>query len=293
MGADAWDPSRDAPWRAALRRSLELGTTHLDTAQGYGEGHSEELVGEVTPEWGERAFVATKLHLPDDPAEIPALVDGSRKRLRLEAIDLYYIHWPRRDRDLRPYLERLQREREAGRIHAVGASNFSTEELRQGLQAGPIAAHQFCYNLLWRKADREMLSFCRENGIAGVAYSPLALGLLTGKYGPVPALAAGDQRRGTVFFHPEVYPRVYPFIQEMKALAAEAGRPLEHLALKWLLAQPGITVAIAGARDAAQAEANFQASQGAMDRAVLDRLTEISDRAAAVVPDWASIYHSG
>lgn len=290
MGGDAWDTRRDDPWRAALRRSLELGITHLDTAQGYGTGHSEELVGEVLPQWEERVFTATKLHLPQDPAEIPAKVEASRQRLRVDTIDLYYIHWPRSQTDLRPYVAQLQRERELGHIRGVGVSNFTVPELQQALDTCPIAAHQFCYNLVWRKPERDVLPFCREHDISVVTYSPLALGLLTGKYGADLRLEPGDQRERTVFFQPEVYAGLYPLVEEMKTAARAADLPLGDLALQWLLARPGVSVVISGARDAAQAEANASALARPAPPEVLAVLTEIADRALPLVPDWVNIY---
>ena len=174
---------------STMAAALDQGMTHFDTASGYGNGRSEELIGQFLAGRRDAVFVASKSSVDAmDAALMLAEVEHSLARLRTDVIDLYYIHWPRRGNDLRPLMEGLERARAQGKIRAVGVSNFSVEQMEQVAQAGTIDAHQFCYNLLWRFAEADVLPYCREHGIAVVTYSSIAQGILTGKFPRHPAV---------------------------------------------------------------------------------------------------------
>jgi aryl-alcohol dehydrogenase-like predicted oxidoreductase len=289
FGGNQWGGQDDEDCYATLKAAVEAGVTHIDTAQAYTRGRSEELIGYLLPEFRDKVFLATKTGLRLE-ANVSDIVDQSLERLKTDHVDLMYIHWPKKGADMRPFMEGLEKEREKGRILGVGVSNFSVEQMEQVMEVGTIDAHQFCYNLIWRFPEREVLPFCREHNIAGVTYSSIAQGIMTGKFGTKPEFREGDQRGGTVPFEPDVYPHVYAGVQEMKKIADELERPLVHLAIRWLTVQPGISSVLVGARTPDQFHNNVAAMEGEIPEGVLNRITAISDRIVEHVPDVGNIF---
>jgi aryl-alcohol dehydrogenase-like predicted oxidoreductase len=284
--------SVDAELTGAMEACYEAGIRHFDTGARYGKGHSEELLGRFIRGRRDGIFLASKSDTPEMTAEaMYKEVTGSLRRLGVDFIDLYYIHWPKRGRDLRPEMEGLERARREGKIGAVGVSNFSVENMRQVQEVGTIDAAQMGYNLLWRYAEAEVIPFCRTHGIAVVAYSALSHGILTGKFGRDPGLREGDQRHTILPFRADVWPYVFEGVERMKPLAAGLDRPLMHLAIRWILSRPGVTSVIAGARNREQAEANIAALAGAIPQSVLDELTAISDEVVRHVPDVGNLFN--
>ncbi len=163
--------------------------------------------------------------------------------------------------------------------------------MRQVAEVAPVAAHQLGYNLLWRHTERELIPYCREHGIAVVAYSALAHGILTGKFGRTPDLAAGDQRHTILPFRADIWPHVHAGVDELKDLAATLGLPLAVLAIRWILDRPGIDSVVVGARSRAQATANLAALTPAIPAAAYAAMTAISDTIAAHVPDVGNLFN--
>jgi aryl-alcohol dehydrogenase-like predicted oxidoreductase len=162
--------------------------------------------------------------------------------------------------------------------------------MEQVAQVGRIDAHQLCYNLFWRGAEAEIIPYCRRHGIAVVTYSTIAQGILTGKFPRHPRFEPGDQRANTVHFEESVWPHVYEAVEELKLLAAEIDRPLAHLAVRWVLHQPAINTAIVGANSPAQVEDNAAALAGALPESIFARMTAVSDRVIALLPDTGNVY---
>jgi len=283
--------TQEADFAGAIAAAYDAGIRHFDTAAGYAGGRSEEIYSDFIASRRGEIFLASKAN-PADPggAAMAAAVEDSLRRLKTDHIDLYYIHWPRGGADMRPRMEALEAARRAGKIGAVGVSNFSVADMRQVQEAGRIDAHQLGYNLLWRHAEREVIPFCAENGIAVVAYSTLAHGILTGKFGPTPDLSGDDQRHRVLPFRADIWPHVHSGVDELKGIASEVGSPLAHLAIRWSLARPGIDAVVVGARSRAQCAANLAALGGALDQDVFDRMTAISDVIAAHVPDEGNLF---
>ncbi len=282
----------DRNLRGAIEAAYHYGIRHFDTGARYGGGHSEELYGEFIRGKREQIFLASKSDTSEMTA--PAMlaeVDGSLRRLATDYLDLYYIHWPKAGRDMRPTMEGLELARRQGKVRAVGVSNFSVDQMRQVQEVGTIEAHQLGYNLLWRYPENDVIPFCAENGIAVVAYSTLAHGILTGKFEMTPVLADRDQRHNILPFRADVWPHVYEGVEKLKAIAGELRRPLMHLAIRWSLARPGITLVIFGARNREQAEANVQALAGVIPDSVFDRMTAISDEIVAHVPNVGNLFN--
>jgi aryl-alcohol dehydrogenase-like predicted oxidoreductase len=217
-------------------------------------------------------------------------VETSLERLQTDHIDLFYIHWPRTGRDLRPLMEGLEQARSQGKIGGIGVSNFSVEQMTQVLEVGVIDAHQLCYNLFWRFPEKDIMPFCREHNIGLITYSSIAQGILTGKFGPEVTFPPDDQRAGTVLFDPAVYPHLHAATEAMKPIAQNAGRPLVELAIRWCAAQRGVSSVLVGARDAGQMHANARAMGGDVDAGALAALTQISDGVRASIPDAGNIF---
>lgn len=296
FGGDAWGGQDDADSLPAMQAAFEAGLTHFDTADSYGKGRSEELVGKAIHGFRDKIFLATKGFPPfREPERVTGAVfkekvDASLKRLNTDWIDLYYIHWPVEGLDMRPVMEGLEEYRAQGKIKAIGVSNFSVEQMEQVSEVGQINAHQFCYNLFWRYPERDVIPYCIEKNIAVVSYSSIAQGILTGKFGREVSFPQGDHRKTMVMFLPEVWPHVYEGVEELKALSAEAQRPLLDLAIRWVARQAGMTTVLVGVRNTEQVRKNAAAMVGQIDERVFDRMTEISERVMAKIPDTGNIF---
>jgi aryl-alcohol dehydrogenase-like predicted oxidoreductase len=268
----------------AFDASLAAGLDLFDTAEAYGWGKSEKILGLLARRCGRELVLATKyapLAGRGGVAAIPKAIAGSLKRLGSSHIDLYQVHWPdREEAPIRPLMDRLAAAVQAGQVRAVGVSNFSAAELREAHAALaehgiPLATNQVRYSLLHRAPEVDgVLETCRELEVTLLAYSPLAQGLLTGKYTPT-ALPA-DGRAQVAWFSPENVAAAQDVIQRLRAIAEAQGVDAAAVAIAWLLAKPGV-VPLAGAKKGGQAALNAQAL-GVMlndaDLASLDEATQ-------------------
>lgn len=294
FGGTHWAGQNPHDSRAVMEAAMRRGMNHFDTAEGYGDGQSEQLIGDFLRADDLRrghVFLASKVFLKEPTAEsVRASLDASLARLGVDSIDLYYIHWPLRGADLRPVFEELQKARDSGQIHAIGVSNFSIADLEAARSVCEIHAHQFCYNLLWRFAEREMIPYCTQHNLAMISYSSIAQGILTGSFPKEPQFAAGDLRALTVLFEREVWPGVYDAVEKMKTVAAAAKRPLAHLAIRWLTRKNELTNVLVGARNAVQINELAGAMGGAIADSVFDELIAISDELQPMIPDTGNIF---
>jgi aryl-alcohol dehydrogenase-like predicted oxidoreductase len=217
-------------------------------------------------------------------------VQASRKRLGRDCIELFYIHWPRAGMDPAPMMEALEEARARVWVRYIGVSNFSVEQMREASRAGRIDAHQLCYNLLWRYPEEDVIPYCRENGIVLVSYSSLAQGLLSGTMPREPRFAPGDPRPATVYYDPEVWPHVRDGIEELALIAREAGRPLSHLALRWLTDPGTIASVLVGSRSRDHLAGNLAAFEGSMDPSAMRQLDEASRRICRRIPRVGNIF---
>ena len=288
----AWQGQRDAELLGAMSAAFQNGVTHFDTATGYGNGYSERLVGRFLPGRREQIFLASKAGIrSEDPQEMLASVHSSLTRLQTDYIDLYYIHWPREDMDLRPAMEGLELARQQGLIRAVGVSNFSVEQMEQVSQVGQIDACQFGYNLFWRYPEQDVIPYCASRKIPIVTYGSIAMGILTGKFPRQVQIAPGDMRRdGILLFQEPTWGAIWQAVEEMKTLAQEIDRPLLHLAIRWVIQRPGVASALVGARNAQQAREIAAALEGEIPLSLFERLTAISDQAMRFVPERGHMY---
>ena len=294
LGGTVFGDQSDEGWRAVMEAALTSGINHFDTASGYSNGRSEQLIGKfltAAPHRRATIFLASKASPNEMTAQaMLAQVEQSLARLQTKVIDLYYIHWPRQGKDLRPWMEGLEAARRQGKIRAIGVSNFSVEQMTQVATVGRIDAHQICYNLFWRFAEQAVIPYCRQHHIAVTTYSSVAQGVLTGKFPRHPQLGMDDKRPNTVLFDAAVWPHVYEGVEQLKRLAQASGRSLGHMALRWVLQQPGIDTAVVGARTPTQVQDNAQALIGDLPATLFAQMTAISDEVIRHIPDTGNQY---
>src|SRR5258708_30048152 len=288
---DAYSGAHANDLLATMDAALRHGINHFDTAGGYGDGASETLIGQFLAGKRDQVFIASKAEIDEMSAAVTLEhVNASLARLQTDFIDLFYIHWPRKGRDMRPLMEGLETARQQGKIKAIGVSNFNVEQMQQLAEVGQINAHQFCYNLLWRFDEADVIPYCRAHGIAVVTYSSIAQGILAGKFPRQLNLKPGDSRGRTVHFDDAVWPHVYEAVEQFKQVAEKCNRSLVHLAIRWVLHQPDINSAVVSARNPQQLTENVEALYGEIPDSVFERLTAISDQAMTHIPNTGNVY---
>ncbi len=246
---------------AIIRRALELGVTVLDTAELYGWGASEGLVGAAIQDWDEPIFLASKfLPLMPVPGVMEAHCRRSLERLDRTALDLYQVHFPNPLVPLWVQMDGLRRVLKEGLSRHVGVSNFSLSRWRRAerLLGSPIISNQVRYNLLQRKPEQGLIDFASRTSHLIIAYSPLAQGALSGRYrkGEVPA----GVRKNNPLFTDEGLAAAEPVVESLREVAAAHGATPSQIALAYLIAQPRVLV-IPGAKSIAQLEANVAAAE--------------------------------
>lgn len=257
MGGAWWGGSDDEESERTIHRALELGVTLFDTAEGYGDGHAEEVLGRALAGRRDQAVIADKV-APDhfEPKQIEAAFEASCRRLQTDHIDIYYLHWPNIDVPIGAAMGTLEKLRSSGRIRAIGVSNFTANEMQAAGEHGRIDVLQPPYNLFWRFIESDQIPYCQEHEIGIMTYSSLAQGLLTGAMNAETTFSEGDNRPSTVLFQASVYERCLQGVEELRPIAEKAGVTLPRLALSWLLGRPGVSTALVGARTVAEIEEN-------------------------------------
>ncbi|UOY91717.1 aldo/keto reductase [Ectobacillus sp. JY-23] len=255
--------------RNLVKEALHLGITFIDTADVYGFGRSEELVGEVIKPHRSEITLATKgaveklddntTRINNKPEYLRSAVENSLKRLQTDYIDLYYLHYPDNKTPLVEAIGELARLKEEGKIGAIGISNVTLNQLKEANQHNHIDVIQSPYNMLDRSAEKDLLPYSREHNISFIPYGPLAFGILGGKYNSSLHLKDGDWRKGEPLFQPETFLNNLNKVEELKVIANEKGTSLSNLALAWLLSQKGVDTVIPGGKRADQVKENIKA----------------------------------
>lgn len=263
----AWGPQDDSDSVAAIHRALERGVNWIDTAAIYGLGHSEEVVAQALKEWsGPRPYLFTKCSMRWYPDRViwrslkrdslREELEASLRRLQVDVIDLYQIHWPNPEPEIEEGWETLARFKEEGKVRWIGVSNFNADQLKRALSIAPITSLQPPYSMLRRAIETEVLPFAQANGIGVINYSPMVSGLLTGKMTAerVTAMPADDWRRGGVEFNEPRLSRNLRLVELLREIGASHGVEPGVVAIAWTLHHPAITAAIVGGRNARQVD---------------------------------------
>jgi len=271
-----WGPQEDNDSIAAMHRSLELGVNWIDTAAVYGLGHSEEVVARALQQWkGKRPYVFTKCSMRwdkngrvtkvHDPQSIREECDASLRRLQVDVIDLYQIHWPPEDNG--PALEEAWRTMVAlqkeGKVRWIGVSNYDVPQLQRCEKIAPVTSLQPPYSLIRRRIESDILPYSERRGIGEIVYSPMASGLLTGAMTRERAanLPTDDWRRNSPEFREPKLSQNLELVERLKKVAARYAATSGAVAIAWTLRLPAVTGAIVGARNAKQAQEVMRAGE--------------------------------
>lgn len=290
----AWGSQDDRDSVTAIHHALAMGVNWIDTAAVYGMGHSEEVVARALSEWsGPRPYVFTKCGLRWDNQgkvrrslaadSIRRECEDSLRRLRVDAIDLYQIHWPvTSDYEVAEgwsTMAQLQRE---GKVRWIGVSNFDVRQMRLIQQIAPITSLQPQYSLIRRDIEDEILPFCLASGIGVIVYSPMASGLLTGAMTRERAakLPADDWRSRDPEFREPHLSRNLELVERLRAVGERHHRPPGQVAIAWVLRHPAVTAAIVGARNAKQIEGIMSAAELRLTEPEVDEVEGTAKTAA-------------
>jgi aryl-alcohol dehydrogenase-like predicted oxidoreductase len=282
FGSTDWGYGDDYARRdagAIVERALDLGVNLVDTAEIYAYGRSERIVGEAIRGRRDEVFLATKVFpvLPVAPV-VEQRARGSARRLGVDFIDLYQVHWPNPVVPNGPTMEGMRRVVDAGLVRHVGVSNFSRARWEDAERAlgRPVMSNQVQYSLAQRKPERELLPYAQRAGHLVIAYSPLAQGLLSGHYdGTHPP--RGWVRRANVLFLPENIARAGELLDTLREVAKRHDATSAQVALAWLIRHPNVVV-IPGASSVAQLESNIAAADLELSDDDDARLTRAAER---------------
>ncbi len=273
-----WGPQDDNDSIQTIRRAVELGINWIDTAPVYGLGKSEEIVREALTGAKKKPIIATKCGLVwDDKRNVSHRlkresvlreVDASLKRLGVEVIDLYQIHWPNPDEDLEEAWSAMSDAVKAGKVRYIGVSNCNVGQLERLGGIHPIASLQPPYSMILREVEKEILPYCEAHDIGVIPYSPMQRGLLTGKYTRenIGQLDKNDHRLREPYFQEPDLSAHLAFIDRLRPIAGRNGKSLAQLAIAWVLRRPEVTAAIVGARRPSQIEETVGAADWVLEQ---------------------------
>jgi aryl-alcohol dehydrogenase-like predicted oxidoreductase len=287
MSGSYGDASDEAESIRTIHRAIELGVTFLDTAETYGQGHNEQLVGRAIKDRRDQVVLATKFgiashtgrpagSLDSSPASVRAAVDGSLARLGTDHIDLYYQHRVDPATPIEDTIGAMAELVTAGKIRYLGLSEAWVDNIRRAHAVHPITALQSEYSLWTRDPEEEVLPLLRELGIGFVPYSPLGRGFLTGQIQSLDTIADGDFRKSNPRFEGENFEHNLRVADEVRQIAAEAGATPAQVSLAWLFAQGDDFAPIPGTKRVSRIEENAAADAVELTAEQLDKLTNIS-----------------
>jgi aryl-alcohol dehydrogenase-like predicted oxidoreductase len=284
-GGWMWGGNESKDAVKAIQAAYDLGVTSIDTAPIYGQGTSEEIVGKAIKELPrDKIQILNKYGLRWDlkkgefyfssednngkPIDIYRYAgkesiitecENSLRRLKTDYMDLYQIHWPDSTTHIQDTMEAVDQLIQQGKVRYAGVCNYSVDQMIEASKYINLVSNQVKYNMVARGIEKELIPYLIENKQSVLAYSPMERGLLTGKIKPGHQFAPGDHRAGVVFFKHENVKRTNAFLEKIKPIADEKNATLSQLVIRWTVEQPGITIALAGARNAEQAIQNAKA----------------------------------
>lgn len=284
----AWGPQDDKESTAAIHHALDLGINWIDTAAGYGLGHSEEVVGQTLAGMSERPFVFTKCSMVWNEkgeftsnlsrASVRRECENSLRRLKMDYVDLYQIHWPNPDPDIEEGWATLAELQKEGKVRWIGVSNFSVEQMKRVQAIAPINSLQPPYSLVRPEVEKEILPFCEENNIGVIVYSPMYSGLLTGKMTPerIKNMPPDDWRQHDPEFQMPKLEKNLKIVDALAEIGKKHGVEPGVVAIAWTLRLPAVTAAIVGMRRPSQVDGVFPAQQFRLTADEIKLLNEVA-----------------
>jgi aryl-alcohol dehydrogenase-like predicted oxidoreductase len=296
-GRTGWGPQDDNESIAAIHRGLELGINWIDTAPNYGLGHAEEVVGKALKGLSKKPLISTKclfMWKPDgkvymrlDRERVRIQCENSMKRMGIDFIDMFMIHWPNPIEYVEEGWETLAELQKEGKVGVIGVSNFTVEQMEMIKPVHPIGFLEPPYSMLERNAENGLLDYCGKNNIGVVTYSSLQQGLLTGTIKTIENFAPEDVRRRSAFFKEPAFAANVKFAEELAPIAAKYGRTSAQLAVAWILRRPEVTSAITGPRKPSEIEDNIKGGDWVLSRediAAVEKLLVKRQEALSALP---------
>ena len=285
-GHNLFENINEADGKEYVREAIKLGVNFIDTADVNGFGRSEELVGEVLKEFNrEELIIATKgaqnfydldnFKTDNRPQYLREAFEKSLSRLKLDYVDIYYLHFPDGETPFSESIGELAQLKAEGKINSIGISNISIEQLKEANVNGDISFIQAHYNMLDRSSEKDLIPYALEHNIAFIPYGPLAFGLLGGGFSKDSQLAQGDWRQSVELFNENNYAKNLAKVENLKAIAKTLNITLPNLALAWLMNQEGVTAVIPGGRRKERIQANILAADIQMDTSQLEAIEVI------------------
>lgn len=293
-GGNVWGSQEEKDSIDTIRAAMEAGINFFDTAEMYGDGKSEEVLGKALQGCRSQVVIASKAASPSLSREnIIKACEQSLKRLHTDYLDLYQIHWPNRSVPLEETVAALEQLVEQGKVRTVGVSNFGIKDLEDILKLTSIVTDQLPYSLLWRAIENSIKPKCVDNNVGILAYSPLSQGLLTGKYKTADEVPLGltitrfyshkrsNARHGEAGMEEETFAA----IAKLREICHKVGEPMGNIAVSWLLRQTGVSSVLVGARTPQQLNENIKAADVELADDVMKALTEATEQLKAKVGD--------
>ncbi|MFT8670976.1 aldo/keto reductase [Acetobacter orientalis] len=296
IGGSMWGGPDDENAARTIDKALDLGINVIDTAPVYGFGHSEDVIGRALEGKRDRVILATKVGLnwqdgevfrDSRPARIAQEVEDSLRRLRTDHIDLYQVHWPDPKTPIEETARALEKLVKAGKVRALGVSNFSPEQMDEFAQFSPLATIQPPYNLFERDIEKDVLPYAVKNNLAVLAYGPLCRGLLSGRMTADRQFEGDDLRRTDPKFQQPRFGQYLKAVEDLKAIANKHNKSMLALAIRWVL-DKGPTIALWGARKPEQISGIDDAFGWKLDEADLKAIDAIlaQDITSPVGPEF-------
>lgn len=278
-----WGSQDDIKSIATIKRGLELGINWIDTAAVYGLGHSEEIVGKAI-KGREKPYIFTKCSLVwDENRKVNSVLnadsirrecEASLKRLGIEAIDLYQMHWPNPDPDIEEGWEAMAKLKKEGKVRHIGVSNFDVEQLKRAEKIAPVETLQPPYSLIHPDAEKEILPYCEKKDIGVIVYSPMASGLLTGRMSKerIDNMPQDDWRKRDTEYQEPRLSRNLELANLLSDIAFPHNITAGVVAVAWTLKNPGVTAAIVGSRSTEQIEEMIMAAEFRLSDVELEQI---------------------
>jgi aryl-alcohol dehydrogenase-like predicted oxidoreductase len=284
--AFGWGPQDDEQSIAAIHRALDLGINWIDTAAVYGLGHSEEIVARALKDRSERPYVFSKCsRVWDENGEIRSSLkaqsirrecEDSLRRLQVDVIDLYQVHWPMPESELEEGWETMAQLKDEGKVRYIGACNFNVEQMRRAMRIAPISTLQPPYSLVKPEVEEEILPFCEEQDTGVIVYSPMMSGLLSGSMTRerIAKLPDDDWRKRDPEFQEPRLSRNLALVEQLQEIGYMHSRSPGEVAIAWTLHNPAVTAAIVGARRPEQVDSIIGAAEFRLTEAEFDQIEE-------------------